>query len=490
LARISRFKEIESIQFEEETMKTKRVIALLFVAFALVLALPISGAAGDRQFTVVFNSTTLPANAAAIVQGAGARIISQIPEIGMMKVEGPASLLDTLGAKSSIQAISPTITFKLPAEQQEDAVFPGATFDTTGAFLYHMFQWDIKQVTNDGESFNLWPGSHQTVVAVLDTGINTQHQDLIANLQGGRNFVPDGPGGTVDPNDIEDKHGHGSHCAGAVAGNGLILGVGPNLGLRAYRVLAANGSGATDWILGAMIAAANDGVDVISMSIGGYNPIAGYSWTDPDTGTVYKGKALADFLAWGRAAKYVAAKGVVVVMAAANDAINISNPKAITNSLNEWLGQDGFYVWGASREIGTVPGVLTISATGPDQSPASYTNYGPGAIDLSAPGGDALRYPDMTPTPWYYDLCFSAYRNVGPPTPNWYTWMAGTSMATPKAAAVAALIIDNAKQMGKTLTPAQVVTRLQQSAIDLGKRGYDMFYGYGMVNAVSALTQK
>ena len=63
-------------------------------------------------------------------------------------------------------------------------------------------------------------------------------------------------------------------------------------------------------------------------------------------------------------------------------------------------------------------------------------------------------------------------------------------MATPKAAAVAALIIDYAKSMGKTLNPAQVVTRLQQSSIDLGKKGYDMWYSYGMVNAVSALTHK
>lgn len=466
-------------------MKTKNYVVRFLAAFAFVLALPLAGAAEDRPFTVVFDSATLPADAAAIVQSAGARIINQIPEVGMMKVEGPASLLDSLGSMPSIQAISPSIFFELPPNPNADVSFE-ATFDTSAAFLYHVFQWDIKQVTNDGESFNIWPGSPQTVVAVLDTGINTQHEALIANLQGGRNFVPDGPGGIVDPNDIEDRHGHGSHCASAVAGHGLILGVGPNLGLRAYRVLNANGSGASDWIIGGMIAAANDGVDVISMSIGGYDPIAGGTWTDPATGVVYKLKGLADFLAWKRAAQYVAARGVVLVMAAANDAANISNPKTITNMLNEQLGQYGYSFRGASREIGTIPGVLTISATGPDQSPASYTNYGPGAIDLSAPGGDAPRYPDMEPTPWFYDLCFGAF--IGGPYN--YAFMAGTSMATPKTAAIAALIIDYAKAMGETLNPAQVVSRLQQSAIDLGKPGYDMFYGHGMVNAVSALTRR
>ena len=463
-----------------------RKLFCVLVVFALILAVPGVAAAQGRHFTVVFKSATLPADAAAVVQSAGARIISEIPEIGMMKVEGPTSLLDTLGAMPCIQAINPTIIFKLPPEPQADAAL-GATFDTSAAALYNAYQWDIKQVTNNGASFNLWPGSHQTVVGVVDTGINTQHEALVPNLLGGRNFVPDGPGGTLDPTDFEDKHGHGSHTAGAVAAHGLILGVGPNLGLRSYRVLTAEGWGATDWIVGGMIAAANDHVDVISMSIGGYDCIAGYTWTDPDTGTVYKLKDIADFLAWKRAAQYVKDKGVVLVVAAANDATNISNPKAITALLNAWLGEYGYYVWGASREIpGTVPGVLTISATGPDKSPASYTNYGPGAIDISAPGGDYQRYPAMTPTPWYYDMCLSAYLG-GQYT---YIWMAGTSMATPKVAAVAALVIDYAKAMGKRLTPAQVVTRLQQSAIDLGKRGYDMFYGYGMVNAVSALTRK
>ena len=125
-----------------------------------------------------------------------------------------------------------------------------------------------------------------------------------------------------------------------------------------------------------MVAAANDCVDVISMSIGGYNGIAGYTWTDPDTGTAYKMKDVADFIAWKRAAQYVASKGVVLVVAAGNQATNVAKPAAITDMLNAWLGPDGYYFWGASREVpGTLPGVLTISATGPADRPASYTNY-------------------------------------------------------------------------------------------------------------------
>jgi subtilisin family serine protease len=187
------------------------------------------------------------------------------------------------------------------------------------------------------------------------------------------------------------------------------------------------------------------------------------------------------------AAQYVASKGVVLAVAAGNDATDISNPKTFSNmlsdQLNELLEQLGIDLHveyrGASREVpGTVAGAVTVSATGPEDIPSSYTNYGPSAIDLSGPGGDILSDSPNFETDW----CFSAYL-----APYNYAWSIGTSMATPKVAAVAALIIDQAKEMGKPLKPAQVVARLQQSAIDAGKRGHDEFYGFGMVNAVSAL---
>jgi lantibiotic leader peptide-processing serine protease len=276
-----------------------------------------------------------------------------------------------------------------------------------------------------------------------------------------------------------------------VAANGRILGVGPDLGVRAYRVFDAEGFGYTDWFVSGMIAAADDHVDVVSMSLATYDGIAGYTWTDPETGTVYTLKDLADFLAWKKAPRYVVNAGVVLVVAAANEATNISNPKATTAMLNEVYGPLGYHVWGASRVVpATVPGAVTVSATAPDRSPTSYTNFGPGAIDLSAPGGEPSGYSDLTPSPrywdpYYYDLCLGADLEA------WgsYNWWYGTSMATPKVAAVAALVIDQAKAEGRRLTPAQVVARLQQTAIDLGKPGYDRYYGYGMVNAASALAR-
>lgn len=454
---------------------------LLALALALSFFVVPGFAAGTHQFTVVFKADTLPADAAEIIAAAGGRVVAAIPEIGVMAVSGPSSLIGALGAQPAVQVVGPTLIVKFAPVQMVEANEAADAASVTPD-LYNRYQWDIKQVTNNGASWALSSGSHNTVVAVLDTGISTKHPALQANLLGGRNFVPDGPGGTVDPNDIEDRHGHGSHCAGAIAGNGRILGIGPNLGIRAYRVLGANGSGSSTGILQAIVAAANDGVDVISMSLSGFYGIGMYTWTDPETGEVYKFHDVADFVAYKRAIEYANKSGVVVVAAAGNDSTDIANPKAISEFLNSEYGVYGFSFQGASQILpAKLPGVVTVSATGPDLSPSSYTNYGSGAIDVSAPGGDFKRYPVGD---WYTDMCLSAYKGTG------YVWMAGTSMATPKVAGVAAVIIDQAKANGYKLTVSQVVNALQRTAVDLGKPGYDMWYGQGMVNAYQALGGK
>lgn len=83
-------------------------------------------------------------------------------------------------------------------------------------------------------------------------------------------------------------------------------------------------------------------------------------------------------------------------------------------------------------------------------------------------------------------MCYSAYMDFGDGY-DYYAWMEGTSMATPKVSAVAALIIDQAKSMGERLTPAQVTARLEQTAIDIGKVGVDAYFGRGFTSAYYGL---
>jgi subtilisin family serine protease len=116
---------------------------------------------------------------------------------------------------------------------------------------------------------------------------------------------------------------------------------------------------------------------------------------------------------------------------------------------------------------------------------------------VSAPGGD-FAYPGdenctrFTSTGgalvrpcWVFDMVLSTARGSGASTTS-YAWAAGTSMAAPAAAAVAAMI----KQMNPGLSLGSLKTRLAQSADDEGKIGRDPYYGAGYVNAYKACTAK
>jgi lantibiotic leader peptide-processing serine protease len=458
------------------TMSTCFLTALVITGLGFAQPAPVPAAV---PITIVFKSETLPVNVALVIARAGGTMTAAVPQIGVAIAVGPAGILAALNADPQILAATPELVTAPPSTKTVE-VTPADI--TTAADLYKAYQWDIKQVTNDGASFGVTIGSHNTVVGIIDTGASRAHAALAANLLGGRNFTPDGPGGVVLPDDFDDRNGHGSHVAGAIAGLGRILGVGPGLGFRAYRIFGATGGAPTSRILQAVVAATDDGVDVISMSLGGFDVISGGYWTDPVTGLVTRFKDIADFLAQRRAVQYAVKHGVVVVAAAGNDGTDIGNPTVLTGLLNAEYGSQGYTFYGASRETpGTLAGVLTVSATGLPRTLASYSNYGAGAIDVAAPGGDNLRYPVGD---WYTDMCLSAYKGIG------YSWMDGTSMATPKVSAVVALLIDAAKAQGRHLGPQYIVTRVQQSAVPLGSPGDTRYYGHGMVNAFSALTSK
>lgn len=462
----------------------KKLCLLLAVALLAALApVGVAGAGSTDLYTVVFRSETLPADAAALVGAAGGEVVLAIPEIGVMQVRAGGGFIGRILDARGVLTAGPSIVWSLEEVAAEELA-PEAV--TGSGDYYERYQWDIKRVTDDGASFALGTGSHDVVVAVVDSGIYP-HPALAMNLLGGRNFVPAGglygndATETGDPNDFIDRNRHGTHCAGTIAANGRVYGVGPDLGLRAYRVLSASGSGYTSWIAAGMVQATLDGCDVISMSLGGYDVIGQVWWTDPVTGDTYKlGNDIADMLAYQRAALFAANNGTVVVSSAGNAALNCTNKKEVTDYLNAVYGPYGYYFVGATFKVPAIcPGVVCVSATGMNDVLAFYSCYGPGYVDLAAPGGDLQMYP--------YGLCLNAYGFYNPATgagvSNGYIWMGGTSMACPKVAAVAALI----KWADPSLNAHQITVLLQQTAQDIGPIGVDGYFGYGMVNAYSAL---
>lgn len=192
------------------------------------------------------------------------------------------------------------------------------------------------------------------VIAVVDTGVDLTHPDLLANLW----TKPGQPGvhghDFVDnDNDPDDFNLHGTHVAGtaaAVADNALgVAGVAPQAQIMAVRVLDSDGSGSTSSIANGIAFAANEGAGVINLSLGG---AAG-------SGDAAMGDAIA----------LAASKGAVVVAAAGND-----------NSDND-VSPVTPCVLGNTNLIC----VAAVTSTG---GRAWFSNFGATTVDLGAPGGD------------------------------------------------------------------------------------------------------
>lgn len=113
------------------------------------------------------------------------------------------------------------------------------------------------------------------VIAVIDTGCDTEHPDLKSRIIGGRNFTDDDGG---NPETITDYNGHGTHVAGTIAATSNesgVVGVAPDAKLLILKALAGEeGSGSYEWITNAIQYAIDQKVHIISMSLGGPTDVA------------------------------------------------------------------------------------------------------------------------------------------------------------------------------------------------------------------------
>lgn len=460
----------------------------------------------SKNYLIAYNQS-LPVDYQTMIKKAEGEVVRAIPEIGGLEVRSSnPTFLDQLKSDSTISAANVERTYKLDDEQPAGADGQPVTLHPDADGTYWSSQWDIRHLTNEGKSFAIEKGgtetngkpTHKAIVGVIDTGIDANHPDLKANFVGGRNLVPVGgytgkdTSETGNPTDVKDREGHGTHVAGSIAGNGKIKGVGPDLGIRSYRIFDSSGSAPTTPIVAAIIAAANDKVDVINMSIGGYDNLK-YTYN----GTRYSD--IADILLWKRALQYAVKHNVTVVAAAGNESLNYADKKSLTDYMNANYSIPGLTYSGVSVETpGGLPGVITVSSSNQwskDQL-AFYSNYGNSFIDVAAPGGDNgpvyaatgdlstrdFTYRALSTWPTYLAPYFTT---VDPNHPG-YAYLHGTSMASPKVAGIAGVI----KAEHPDYNPAQVKALIEKTAFDYGKPGHDALFGDGEANAYSALTGK
>ena len=289
-------------------------------------------------------------------------------------------------------------------------------------------------------------------------------------------FVPDEPYNTDT-----GTFWHGTHVAGIVAGadNGFgVIGVAPEATLMHAKALHG-GSGTFGWIIGAILFASDPAsfpgyescapADIINMSLGALFPKRA---TDP--GTTEPGASGAGPLigALSKAVNYAASNGVLVISAAGNDGMDLGQLRDYT-------------VMPAQAGSG-----IAVSATGPVdfiyggtnyRRMASYTNYGEDLVYVGAPGGDFVSQNPL----WFFDMVLSTCRGGSAPPSFSFCFAAGTSMAAPAAAGVAALI----KGQNPGISLGALKTKLKNTADDEGKTGKDEYYGHGFVNAYRAVTE-
>jgi thermitase len=306
---------------------------------------------------------------------------------------------------------------------------------------------------NAPEAWDIITNSSNVVIAVVDTGIKYDHEDLVANMwDSGDPLIPHHGWDFInDDDDPMDDNGHGTHCAGISAGatnnSKGIAGVaggwnGNGSKIIAVKVMKADGTGDLDKMLQGVTFAADKGAHIISMSIG-----LTESELEAQVGPGHFPELLAF---WQPIINDAYSKGCVLIASAGNSELEeLGAPACCDNVLS--VAATGF--------ISASPLNYVF-----DDRIAYYSTYGTW-IDVSAPGSGI------------YSTYFSSTSS--------YEFMSETSMACPMTSGVAALV----KAHYTTLTNTQVINQVKNTTnnIDSLNPSYVGKMGTGRINAYQAV---
>ncbi|MET7295147.1 S8 family serine peptidase [Streptomyces griseoloalbus] len=375
----------------------------------------------------------------------------------------------------------------------EAARTKAASAGTPGSEPLEADQWDLRAIGAD-EAARINPGSGKVTVAVIDTGVDDTHPDLAPNFSASQsaNCV----GGKADTSEgawrpYTDEDYHGTHVAGEIAAarNGVgVAGVAPGVKVAGIKVSDPdNGLFYPENVVCAFVFAADHGVEITNNSYY-VDPWLYNCMDDPDQ------KAIVD--AVNRAQLYAQKKGTLHLASAGNSNHDLDSDAIVDDSSPDDSTPvtrtiDPHECFDVPTQL---PGIVTVSATGVQNLKSYYSTYGYGVVDIAAPGGDR-RY-QLPDTPSKDGRILSTMPNGE------YAFLQGTSMASPHAAGVAALL----KSKHPWATPAQLQALLKAQADNPGcPESYDQdgdgvqdatceggsrvngFYGFGVVNALRAV---
>jgi subtilisin family serine protease len=405
----------------------------------------------------------------------------------------------------------------------------GSVFGAPNSEPLAICQWDMAIINAGNESYDNATGKGVTV-GVIDSGVDFNHPDIAPNLDVDRScsfIFTDTP--TADPAEVangncankgavQDLNGHGSHVASNIAApvNGIgIAGVAPEATIVALKACTEVGFCFADSVAAALRYAGDNDIDIVNLSLFA-DPYLYYCKSEAEQRAILKDLE--------EAARYARQKGVLIVASAGNEADDLQHPD-LDETSPDWPPDSA-----EIREVknncrvapAELPGVLTVSATGPVGYPgydlwiADYSSVG---VDIAAPGGDYFRATNTRqdavlgalsstsdPDNGIWDFFDFLEQNGGPGFDGLtvladggyrYGFLNGTSMAAPHAAGVAALIKENHPNWG----PDAIKAAVQRTAQHLdcppaflpddprrcyGNGGRTSFFGHGLVDAEAA----
>ena len=299
------------------------------------------------------------------------------------------------------------------------------------------------------EAWDIRHDAQNTIVAVIDTGVDYTHSELASNMwtnpgevagngidDDGNGYIDDVHGYDFADNDSDpmDVHGHGTHCSGTIAAQGdngsNMTGVAWNTQIMALKIFADNSNNAyTSDIVNAVLYAADNGAKVSNNSYG--------SLFNNSVAAEIIQKPMYDAISAANDA------GMLFVAASGNDSADLDGTAMSTPSDLE------------------LPNIISVAASNQFDEPAAwFTNYGKNSVDIAAPG----------------EFIYSTL-----PGNEYATWN-GTSMATPHVTGAAALLIEHAPD----LTPAEIKAVLMNT-VDKKDALADTSASGGRLNLYNAL---
>lgn len=429
------------------------------------------------NYMVITGSSELSKSVENFLNTGDGEVVSSIPEIGIaiVKTKDVNFIQNTLKNSEVLSVVPDYEIAWVPSEKEgifsnDEVLTDALTLSPGSTETAYIRLWGMEAI-GAPKAWNAGFTGKGASVFVLDSGIDRDNVEFAQTLNKSlsASFVTNEPYWTR-PGRFTN---HGTHVAGTIGANKNNFGVigvayeAELVGIKVLREIA--GSGAFSWINAGIVYSANNGADVINMSLGGtVNKNGGYvidangkKWNIP-------AKDIQELiLAQQRAVDYAFNKGATLIASAGNDGVNYDGNKSFLK-LPAGLNN-----------------VIAISATAPENwhpfanpntnydVPASYTTHGRSLVDLAAPGGDG----DVA----QLDMIFSVASGVDA-----FNYNAGTSMAAPHASGVAALLI--AKNGGK-MDPKLVAEKLYNTADKVGGNGQSLFFGKGRVNAFRAVTE-